>query len=567
MGRPALPLILRRRTFARAVHGSGGDATGLPGRLACALLALVAACGRPPKPEVVPTGDRGGVSYREAQLDSTVVVEVPDTGIHLGWGWNTFDAESVPTICVDFVEGREEAQTQYMTMHEVADSYELMRHLGVSAEASVKSIGFEASGKASFAKNLNVTGFSSSFVLQATVDNGVRFAAPLPLPETKAQEGVALIGPRGGNRGSIRLTKDALAVARRGDMREFKRQCGNAFVSAIFSGAKLTGLLTVQARSQTEQEEVAAELTGTGVGLRLRAALVTGSKTTAGSKQVDVSAFLTGGKDVKIPASRNELLAALDILSRIASGAAKDFHMAVTPYEALSNWPAQDITGEPGEFDQLASIWGAYNTLYDEIEHILERPHEFVGATVDARGAVSWTSAPCPPPPAKPGDTGPRLLSPEQLLRLEAVQDEVFDGLERLRLRAQECTASAEACTFAEDAFRSPYAYRIQLPLPCALEKRDAETLVEYYVRDPAKRRCEIGTDNPGCLRNDEIRGWQAKAGMEVVVLGDMEALRAAAGRLASDKSVAFSVEPGYPALWYNPAHKAAVMKIVDPPG
>jgi hypothetical protein len=539
----------------------------LHGRLACALLALVASCDRPPKPDVSPAEDRGGVSYREAQLDSTVVVEVPDTGIHLGWGWNTFDNESVPTICVDFVEGREEAQTQYMTMHEVSDSYELMRHLGVSAEASVKSIGFEASGKASFAKDLNVTGFSSSFVLQATVDNGVRFAAPLPLPETRAQEGVPLLGPRGGNRGSIRLTKEALAVARRGDMGEFKRQCGNAFVSAIFSGAKLTGLLTIQARSQTEQEEVAAELSGSGWGARLQASLKSGSTTTAGTKRMDMSAFLTGGKDEKIPASKEELLATLENLSRIATHAAKDFHMAVTPYEALSNWPARDITGEPGEFDQLASIWGAYNTLYDEIEYILEQPHEFVGATVDARGAVSWTSAPCPPPPAKPGDPRPRLLSPEQLLRLEALQDEVFDGLERLRLRAQECTASAEACAFAEDAFRSPYAYRIQLPAPCALEKRDVETLVAYYIRDPAKRRCEIGTDNPGCLRNDEIRGWQAKAGMESTVLRDMEALRAAAGRLASDKSVAFSLEPGYPALWYNPAHKAAVMEIVDRPG
>jgi hypothetical protein len=567
VGRPALPLILRRRTLARAVHGSGGDAILLHGRLACALLALVASCDRPPKPDVVPTEHPGGVSYREAQLDSTVVVEVPDTGIHLGWGWNTFDNESVPTICVDFVEGREEAQTQYMTMHEVSDSYELMRHLGVSAEASVKSIGFEASGKASFAKELNVTGFSSSFVLQATVDNGVRFTAPLPLPETRAQEGVPLIGPRGGNRGAIRLTKEALAVARRGDMREFKRQCGNAFVSAIFSGAKLTGLLTVQVRSQTEQEAVAAELSGSGWGARLQASLKKDSKTTTGSKELDLSAFLTGGKDEKIPASREELLETLENLSRIATHAAKDFHMAVTPYEALSNWPAQDITGEPTEFEQLASIWGAYNTLYDEIEYILEQPHEFVGATVDARGEVTWTTAPCPPPPAKPGAAVAPLLSPEQLLRLEALQDEVFDGLERLRRRAQECTAGGEACTFAEDDFRSPYAYRIQLPLPCALEKKDVDTMVAYYIRDPAKRRCEMGTDNPGCLRNDEIRGWQAKAGMEAIVLGDLEALRAAAGRLASDKSVAFSVEPGYPALWYNPAHRAEVMEIVNRPG
>jgi hypothetical protein len=555
---------------------SGRGTSGSPGRagrlsslararatqwvcVACALAALVASCkpradGR--SPEV-----GGGVSYREGQLDSTVVVEVPDTGIHLGWGWNTFEGESVPTICVEFVEGSEPAQTQFLTMHEVSDSYELMRHMGLSAEASVKSIGFAASGKASFAKDLNVTGFASSFVVQATVDNGVRYAAPVPLPDTRVPEGVPLIGPRGGSRGAIRLTSEALAVARRGDMREFKRQCGNSFVSAIFSGARLTGVLTVHARSQKEQEVVAAELSGEGWGGRLEASLKKDSQTASGSKQADVSVFLTGGRDEELPASRDELLTALQNLSKTASHAAKDFNMAVTPYEALSNWPAADITGEPAEFDQLASLWGAYNTLYDEIEYILERPHEFVGATMDAQGAVSWAGSGCPTSTAA---SPPALLSRDHIRRLEVLQDEVFDAVDRLRKQAQECTVKGEACSFEEGAVRSPYAYRIQLPVPCALERRDVETMVAYYVRDPAKRRCALGTDSPGCLRNHEIQGWQAKAGMHVIVLKDMQAREAAAARLATVESIEFSVEPGYPALWYNPRHENEVKNIVS---
>ena len=65
-----------------------------------------------------------------------------------------------------------------MTMHEVSDSYDLMQRLGMSAEASVKTIGFEASGKASFARDRHVSRFASNFVMNASVENGVRYAAP-----------------------------------------------------------------------------------------------------------------------------------------------------------------------------------------------------------------------------------------------------------------------------------------------------------------------------------------------------------------------------------------------------
>jgi hypothetical protein len=533
---------------------------------AALLATLLGACGNGSEPDKPARESGPPASYRETHLDSTTIVEVPDTGISLGWGWNTFHGEPVPTICVEFVEGNEPAQTQYMNLHEVSDSYEVMQRMGLSAEASVKTIGYEVGGKARFAKELDINGFSSSFVLQATVENGVRYAAPLPGAGARAAHGTTLIDRRGGTQGSIRLTGEALALAKRRDPAEFEHACGNAFVSAVFSGAKLAAVLTIKAIKQSEQETIAAELSGSGMGARVKATLQNVDRTEYKDENMTLSVFQTGGKGKPIPANKAQLLARLDDLAQAAADP-KDFNMAITPYEVLSNWPGKDLTGPVNEFEQLASYWGSYNTLYDEIQYILDHPTDFVAATMDAAGTVSFPRH----PPAKAGAAKPAPeLTHDQVLALEAMQDAIRDALESLRQDARDCVSKGDACSFGEQAFRSPYAYRIQLPLPSESDELSAEALVDYYVRDPAKRRCALGTDDPGCLSNAAIRRWQLKVGMKAVPLPDKAAVQAAAERLAKATlddgatPIRFSEEQESSMLWYNPAHEKQVLQVVN---
>lgn len=521
--------------------------------------------------------DGGGASptYRVQSLEATEIVEAPETGIDLGWGWDSFDAKPVRTVCVEFAEQSEPAQSRMMTMHEVSDSYEVMQRIGMSAEASVKTISFEASGKAAFAKELNVNGFSSTFVLNATVENGVRYAAPLPISREPSAESTTATG------GAVRLTEEAAALARSGDLDDFKHRCGNAFVSAVYSGAKLTAVLTVQEESHSDQESLSAELSGSGWGARMKASVEGMNTSTDKEERLDLSIFQVGGRGDAIPASKEDLLEKLEVLSSLAFDAPKDFHIAVTPYEVLSNWPGKTIGGEEHEFDELASTWGAYNTLYDEMQAVLDKPGDYRAPGLE--GVVLGV-----------GQEGCPVLVPlrdEHVERLKTAQDEVREALLGIEEEALRCVKKPAACEFNVAEYRSPYAYRAMLPLPdgviVGLKKvqldqhgkgteRDpcrapecrivfsipagsAPVLAAYTIADTAKRRCALDLRNPGCLSNAEIDSWAEKVGMVSVALADDDEVEALAGALpeflesCNQKRPAYSMEAGFPALWYRP--------------
>ena len=547
-------------------------------------------------------------SYRPPSDDNTEIVEVPITGINLGWGWDHHNAAPVRTQCVEYIEASEPAQTRYMTMKEVSDSYELMQSMGMSAQASVKTIAFEAKGKAAFAKDTNITGYSSNFVLNATVENGVRYTAPA-------------------ESGAVRLTDQAVILAAN-DLDEFEHQCGDAYVSAVYSGAKLTALITIETKSQEEKQEMSATMSGSGWGAEFEASMKqkTGSKTE--NKNMSVSIFQTGGRGDGIPKNKQDLLDKLDVLPAIAFDAPKDFHIAVTPYDTLANWPAQTLDTSEDEFEQLASYWGAYNTLYDEIQYILDHPSEFASPVVTEDTCTFSSTMP---------------LQTSQVARLERVQDDILDALHRIENFARYCTQEEEGCRFPEDIFRNPYAYRVQLPLEihlanaaldkaspddipadvkknmettrqsleyvyklcqpkqslakalgyCALIKDmldqvtpaaktyqyDIELLAQNTIIDLTKRRCQNDKTDPLCLSNAEIDQWQDKMSYQLSKYDDLEqrdamldqlmkleltrSFESCAGDSNTSKAL-FSAEPGFPAIWYHPSIKSCVLNKVD---
>jgi hypothetical protein len=150
-----------------------------------------------------------------------------------------------------------------MTMREITDSSELMSSMNISAAASVKTVAYKASGSAKFAKNSKINSFNSNFVLNVSVDNGVRYATPLLSgsrgkiidPETKKQLPDA---------GAIRLTPEALRLAKQRDLTKFLNHCGDAYVAALYGGARLTALITVTNSSKEEKKTASTSFSGSG---------------------------------------------------------------------------------------------------------------------------------------------------------------------------------------------------------------------------------------------------------------------------------------------------------------
>ncbi|MEM8814399.1 MAG: hypothetical protein AAGE85_01085 [Pseudomonadota bacterium] len=535
--------------------------------------------------------------------DSIEIVEAPKTGVSLGWGWNKADHEPIPTICVEFVIGEEPAQTRYMTMSEVTDSYEVMQSLGMSAEASVKTIGFEAKGKASFAKSVNLKSDTSTFIMNAEVRNGVRYTAPMPR-DARGDIDTSRLTYRGGLSGQIRLTPEALRLATQSNRTDFKRMCGTSFVSAIYGGAKITAVLTTETSSRTDKESLSAEMSGSGWGARFKGKVSSKTDTGEESSRFEMSLFQTGGSGDAIPVSREDLLRKLETISLEASSAPKDFDIAITPYEILSNWPKKGLPDRETEFDELASYWGGYNTLYDEIQAILDAPEEYAAVSIDDLGCVSVVDSidipgtvdkkaleelmqrymeeltggglftnserlqryiaemqalSSPPPTVQGADNRDNLVS------LRKAQDEILAKLKQMEDVARDCVSKSDTCNFKAGDYRSPYAFRLQL-LPPDEYLATSRELIDLFVAGPAKRRCAISPNNPACISNEEVDQWHAKVGLTPVHQAKRPDLYAQLETLLDDETSAqrmlcsdgtraaplVSEEPGAAVLWAN---------------
>ena len=511
----------------------------------------------------------------QQDLEAAVLVEAPETGVGLGWGWNTFQAEPIPTVCIEFVPAASDAQTTTLDFQEVNDTFELMESMNVSAEVSVKTIGYEGAGQASFAKQVNVTGTSSTFLISAAVQNGATFAAPAPLRRGRDDSSVA--GASG-----VRLTRAAAALARK-KPEEFKDVCGNGFISATMGGARLNTVVSIKTTTRSEKETVKAAVSGKGWGVKVEAAM--GSDTQSGTSNFtrEISFYQAGGREQELPVDSTAILARVQELAKQAAAAEKLFQIAVTPYAILENWPREDdLTGEEVEFDQLASLWGAYNSLYDELQQALDDPAGHVIPVADCTGAACAT-------------TFTRLSADATAVRVvEDLQDEVLAALDTLEVAAETCVASEEACAFNESSVRPPYAIRANAPVsPCLLlpEPDDAnatcdpttatvdanhlDAYTQLAIRDVAKSRCRFGSLTPGCINNATIRAWADRVGMQSRALptaADLAAVRAAlpgtalkpaAGGATAQAAGRFHfTDPGVgtlPVVWFTAADKATV--------
>ena len=403
------------------------------------------------------SGLRPGKGKRRDQgdIEAAMLVEAPETGVDLGWGWNTFHAEPIPTICVKFARGDKfKAQTTTLNFKEINDSFELMEAMDISAEVSVKTVAYKAKGKAKFAKDVNVSGFSSTFVFEAEVQNDAVYAAPT----TKSLRGKAETATATEDEGAVRLTPEAAKLART-DIELFKDVCGNGYVSATMGGAKLTAVVDIETSSRSEREKMKAEVSGSGWGVKVKAAMGSEEGSETASFKREISFYQTGGRDQDLPTDEKKIMERVNDLAKQASEAEKLFQIVVMPYELLENWPrGEELTGEEAEFTELAAIWGAYNTLYDEIQEAMDEPDDFVVpvASCAAEGgcAVRFKEV---------------VKENETYRILEDLQDEVLAALDWLELDAEGCTEAEESCDFNAGRYRSPYAIRVRLPIPKAV--------------------------------------------------------------------------------------------------
>ena len=83
------------------------------------------------------------IDTEQQDIEAAILIEAPGTGVDLGWGWNTFRAEPIPTVCVEFARNQYDSQTTTLAFPSMSKPIVFTE---TSAETSIAS----SSSKLSF---------------------------------------------------------------------------------------------------------------------------------------------------------------------------------------------------------------------------------------------------------------------------------------------------------------------------------------------------------------------------------------------------------------------------------
>lgn len=521
---------------------------------------------------------------RDRKADSTPPVgfdiEPPDI-IRLGWGWSQSRSEAIPTVCVVFREQpRDDAQDASIEISEVRDSYSLAKQMKISGSVSVKTVVASGSAKAEFAKKSNVSSTAVTYLVSAEVMNAARFAAPAGEPTT-------------GRRAAVRLTEDAARLARE-NPEAFQDICGEGYVSAVKTGARAYMLASTKTTTKSARETVRASVKGEGWGVKVAAAATGSSATSSEKYERTLSFYQQGGaagdgvtidtevlvrntetgatdpefttKTVSIPASdlpsdAAEGIARIKKLAEAAAAAGEIFEAHVTPYQVLENFPrGENLLAEEEELDEIAAVWGAYNTLVADLKMALEKPADYAVPLVGCKK----------PAEADEVMTCSRkmvaMTDPAAMRQAEDIQDMALNALWMIEEAATHCLEAEEACDFDMGRVRSPYSVRASMPMlidtvttaatppTTTVVLPTVDDHVAVNLREASQGRCVFGALTPGCILNEELRGWAERAGLASVVTADPAALLAAAKACGVPETHILTGEasdPDAPTFWY----------------
>ena len=506
--------------------------------------------------------------------DPTEIMLAPETGIGLGWGWNAFHGEAIPTQCVEFSRDKPFAgQTSTLDFTEINDQYELQAAMDMSAEASVKTMGYEVEGEMKFSAETSVSGTSLTYLIEAEVLNAPWIALP----------------PGEGGGEAVRLTKDAAQLASR-DLELFKDVCGTGYISATYGGAKLSVVAEITTFSEATRTAMSSSVSGGGWGAKVSAAM-SGSASSGTEKATrKISFHQSGGKPEKLPTSAEDIFEITADLGTQADTAEKIFRISVTPYEVLENWPREDsLTGSDLEYEELAALWGSYRSLYTGLQEALDEPKNYIVPSPICSTEIENVD----------GETVTEVLdscgtvfvsATERLQHIRDMQDDVIIWLDRLELAARACVTAEELCETDVALYRTPYAYQVSMPVHACLfgdpdiaaydAKRravydelyseeneadpkfadfypdieptctvtgldtaaDAEDAARDYaelmIEDVAKSRCALSSLTPGCLTNAHIAAWSNRIGYRSLIFAkdsEIDALQQAVADAPAD--------------------------------
>jgi len=463
-------------------------------------------------------------------------VPVPEDGVELGLGWDSREGRVVANRCVRMAPVRSTGQTSSLSLDQVSDRSDVMKAMSMSAAGSVKTMFASASGSASFAKSTKVSSQSTTLLLNATVTNGTLFAGPaeaagparsaFPAPGVGKAEDTnpAAVGQQNG-----RLTFQPWAKELMKRPAEFRAYCGDGYVSAINSGARLLATYTFSSQSKAVQKAAAAK-----VSAKYGPANASGSassKSSANTENVEthVRYMQVGGGRGAIATTPEALIEKLKKLAEEADDFPRFYDMQVTPYAQMAEWRGgDDWRDADDEYELIADTYWQLTSLEEDVLYILDHYKDYHNRTgLDMQGLKQFLE-----------DTLTVRRAIFNALNHEAVDsaEASKEEQEPLKLFAQstpknalvapreiDVSAIRKGATLGQLAhdlskalpFKNAALLRINLPVPLAdlpkivkgkYSKEQLQTaVINYYIRDDARQTCERDPTEYACMSPKQL--------------------------------------------------------------
>lgn len=380
-----------------------------------------------------------------AQEGRQQTIEYPsDQGAEIGQGWNSVGTHPTNATCVSGVIRSDTGQKQNLFYRRIFDTESLMRTLAVSTQVKAGlAAGIGGSGSASFASSTKVSQENTNILAVAEVTKGASFLRP----RTPSNGAV--------HAGSIRLDIRYRNLAQN-DIAEFRRICGDSFVSSKVSGARLFAMYSFLTRTQEERQNVEASVSGNYGALSGDASIKSTIASYQSSSRLTIQSSAAGGSGGSIARTPEQIDAAIGALPETARTATSPFRIVVQPYESLENFPKVTLTGQLSVLDSMTRLFYQFINLQLQIQDILISPNDFV------------------------------FEGSSTLQATRSALDKIDDARVALAQEISRCSPLPGSCVHPTSVPRQDYEYRTELPV------RKGSFLNDDQLRTILTRREEL---------------------------------------------------------------------------
>ena len=319
-------------------------------------------------------------------------------------------------------------------------------------------------------------------VAHARVMNGVEYVAPAEAAQPRR----------------VDLTQYHRDLARRNPV-AFEQECGDGFVAALYAGAELAGVLSVDETDSKTRASLEASLSGSVGGFTAAGKFKSSTDKGAGTRRVRVTFYQTGGSGSPMPTTEEGFVAAIEKLPALAANDPHNYQIQIQSYRTLPGYSVEPEEDRSRFRETVATSYGRLQTLRDAVVEALELKagEDYADADKDQRASAIRG-------------------------RMQALHDELLKRMERMRTFSRLCAfydedmrerkTDPDPCPEETDLdLRDDYAYRLRLPVlnsPAVnikVPSQAAAAVIEQHVREVSRRRCERDLEDPGCLLEGKI--------------------------------------------------------------